>query len=88
MLHCIKSKTSTGEILKEKDITDNWWQTYHDICIFDWALAPKCYDSEGNSTRYWKECLPQGKANIVNNNAKKMVCIDRQRDITVTLIRK
>ena len=88
MIHYIKSVTSTGKILCTKDIPDNWWYTYHDICIFDWSLPPECTDKDGNKVPYWKECLPQGKANITNDEAKKMVCVDRQRDITVTLIRK
>lgn len=74
MIRYIKSKTSTGEIIKEKTITDNWWGTYHDICIFSWCIPPKYYDENGKQVS-WRE------------PSKKMVCVDRQRDVTVTLIK-
>lgn len=74
MLKAIKTRTSTGAVIWEKELTDNWWRTYHDICIFDWAINPKYFDENGKQVSYRDPSI-------------KMVCVDRQRDITVTLTR-
>lgn len=74
MLRYVKTRTSDGTVLKEKMITDNWWGVYHDICVFDWSLPPKYIDKNGNLVG-WKD------------PSKTMVCVDRGKDITVTLTR-
>ena len=74
MIRCIKTRTSTGETISEKTVTDNWWGTYHDICIFNWSTPPKYYDASGNQVS-WRE------------PSEKMVCVSRGKDVTVTLIK-
>ena len=72
MLSFVKTRTSNGRVLSEKIISDNWWGTYHDICVYDWASSPVYLDNWGNRVS-WRD------------RSKKMVCVDRQRDVTVTL---
>lgn len=74
MLNVIKTETNTGRVIWEKTLADNWWGTYHDICIFKWCKQPEYFDGEGNKVPYYKP-------------SKKMVCVDRQRNRTVTLTR-
>lgn len=74
MLKAINTETSTGRIIWEKTLTDNWWGTYHDICVFSWCTPPKYFDRDGNQVSYFQKAV-------------KMVCVDRQRNRTVTVNR-
>jgi hypothetical protein len=78
MLKVIKTQTSTGKVLSEKDATENWWGTYHDNCVFGWCGKPKYYDATGNQVGYQE---------YLNGVAKKMVCVNHGKDVTITLIR-
>lgn len=83
MIQFIKTRTSTGAVICKKEITPNWFETYHEVCVFSWGMSPECYDENGNRVPYWAHPTKR----VTNPKAKKMVCVDRQRDITVTLIK-
>jgi hypothetical protein len=75
MLKATRTETSTGRIIWVKELTDNWWQVYHDICIFSWGINPKYFKHDGEQVSYR------------DPSAVKMECRNRIKNRTIFLER-
>ena len=77
MVHYVLTQTSTGKVICEKDLTDNWHSVYFERSVLSWSFIPEI-SNDGKTM----VCKDRQRDHTVT-----IFILDGQRDYTMYWIR-